>query len=265
MSKALTRVDPWRGLTRWTTARIAMGCAGVSTPTSPLLAFNSDHALARDAIYAPLNVARLKGQFQDAGFETIAVTSRVKSRAEYLRRPDLGRSLAPDSAEVLARKQSPSQVLTVVVADGLSALAPMTHALPLLELLRGGLADWVLDTIVLATEARVALGDEIGQIRGAEAVLVLIGERPGLKSPDSLGAYLTYRPRVGRMDSERNCVSNIRPEGLSYEQAAFRLVHLLDRARILGATGVTLKDNSDHLPDAPAKRTLAGPIQGDSD
>lgn len=260
MNKDLTTVDPWRGLTQWTAARIAMGRAGVSTPTSPLLAFNSDHALARDAIYTPMNVTGLEQLFQHAGFETLTATSRVRGRTEYLRRPDLGRLLDPNSAEMLRRKQPSSQVLTVVVADGLSALAPMTHALPLLDSLRGSLIDWVLDPIVIATEARVALGDEIGQIRGAEAVLVLIGERPGLKSPDSLGAYLTYSPRIGRMDSERNCVSNIRPEGLSYTQAAFRLVHLLDRARILGTTGVALKDNSDHTPDASLKGILAEPI-----
>ncbi|MBS1801122.1 MAG: ethanolamine ammonia-lyase subunit EutC [Acidobacteria bacterium] len=261
MNKDLTRVDPWSRLTQWTTARIATGRAGVSTPTSPLLAFNSDHALARDAIYTSLNVAGLKQSFQHAGFETLTVTSRARSRTEYLRRPDLGRLLEPTSAEALRRVQKPSpHLLTVVVADGLSALAPMTHALPLLDSLRGSLAEWVLDPIVLATEARVALGDEIGEIRGAEAVLVLIGERPGLKSPDSLGAYLTYRPRIGRMDSERNCVSNIRPEGLGYTEAAFRLVHLLDRARILGTTGVALKDNSDDMPNAPSKGILAEPV-----
>jgi ethanolamine ammonia-lyase small subunit len=245
MNKHLTKDDPWRGLTQWTSARIAIGRAGVSIPTTPLLAFNSDHALARDAIYTPLNIARMRQIFQDAGFETCTVTSRARNRPDYLRHPNLGRLLDPTSAETLQRKARLSRVLTVVVADGLSALAPMTHALPLLEALHDGLADWILDRVVLATEARVALGDEVGQIRGAEAVLVLIGERPGLKSPDSLGAYLTYQPQVGRMDSERNCVSNIRPDGLSYQQAAFRLLHLLSRARILGATGVALKDNSD--------------------
>lgn len=253
MNKFLTRDDPWHGLTQWTSARIAIGRAGVSTPTTPLLAFNSDHALARDAIYTPLNMIRMHQLFQQAGFETLAVTSRVRNRSDYLRRPDLGRLLDPASAEALQRKEPPSpRMLTVVVADGLSALAPMTHALPLLESLHERLSDWALDPIILATETRVALGDEIGQIRGAEAVLVLIGERPGLKSPDSLGAYLTYHPRVGRMDSERNCVSNIRPKGLSYQQAAFRLVHLLHRARILGATGVTLKDESDQEAKLPS-------------
>jgi ethanolamine ammonia-lyase small subunit len=210
-----------------------------------MLEFNTDHALARDAIYAPMPAARLEKEFADAGLPTILVASRVLNRSEYLRRPDLGRRLTPQSAKALHRAQPAPQTLTIVVADGLSALAPATHAPPLIAALRESLTNWSLDSIVIATGARVALGDEIGELRGAEAVLVLIGERPGLKSPDSLGAYLTYRPCLGRMDSERNCVSNIRPAGLSYGQAAFRLLYLLHQARLLGLSGVALKDESD--------------------
>jgi ethanolamine ammonia-lyase small subunit len=211
-----------------------------------MLEFNSDHALARHAIYAPMPVARMEEELAGKGLVTISVASRVHDRSEYLRRPDLGRLLTSQSARALHRSEAPPpQMLTIVVADGLSAIAPALHAPPLIDALRESLGEWALDAIVLATGARVALGDEIGALRGAEAVLVLIGERPGLKSPDSLGAYLTYRPRPGRMDSERNCISNIRPAGLSYSQAAFRLVYLMNQARLLGATGVALKDESD--------------------
>jgi ethanolamine ammonia-lyase small subunit len=246
MNDKLTKTEPWSRLAEWTPARIALGRAGVSTPTSSMLEFNSDHALARHAIYAPMPVDRLEQEFSDAGLLTIPVNSQVHDRSEYLRRPDLGRLLTSQSAQALHRSgAAPPRTLTIVVADGLSALAPAMHAPPLIAALREDLRDWLLDAIVLATGARVALGDEIGAIRGAEAVLVLIGERPGLKSPDSLGAYLTYRPHPGRMDSERNCISNIRPLGLSYRQAAFRLLYLLNQSRLLGASGVALKDESD--------------------
>jgi ethanolamine ammonia-lyase small subunit len=216
--------------------------------TNSVLEFNSDHALARYAIHTPLDTVAIRERFAQEGFDTAVVRSRARDRSEYLRRPDLGRSLQADcTAELLTGACAEEDRLTVVVADGLSALAPGLHALPLLKKLRQGLTAWHLDEVVIATQARVALGDEIGKLRRAKAVLVLIGERPGLKSPDSLGAYLTYEPRVGRMDAERNCVSNIRPAGLSYEQAAFRLLHLLRQARTLGATGVALKDNSDSM------------------
>jgi ethanolamine ammonia-lyase small subunit len=214
-------------------------------PTDAVLELNRDHALARDAIHTAMDMEFLECELAQSAFSTLRAWSCAQSRSEYLRRPDLGRSLHQACIEAL-RPKGPTKVgvLTVVVADGLSALAPASHATAMLERLRAGLTGWTLDPIVLATQARVALGDEIGEIRRAEAVLVLIGERPGLRSPDSLGAYLTYRPRRGRMDSERNCVSNIRPAGLSYSQASFRLLHLLSQARALGATGVSLKDDS---------------------
>jgi ethanolamine ammonia-lyase small subunit len=223
-----------------------MGRVGASMPTEAVLEFDMDLARARDAIHETLDTENMRHALESAGFTALTVRSRARDRAEYLRRPDLGRSLDGSSREALAREDNGSKgTLTVVVADGLSSLAPTRHALPLIERLRDGLVDWSLDSIVIATQARVALGDEIGERRKAEAVLVLIGERPGLKSPDSLGAYLTYNPRIGRMDSERNCISNIRPEGLTYEIAVFKLLHLLTQARKLGATGVALKDQSD--------------------
>jgi len=242
----LVKAEPWRALSQWTSARIAMGRVGASMPTAAVLEFNLDHAQARDAIHTPLDTSRMQQEFEQAGFRTLVARSRARDRSEYLRRPDLGRLLDPLCIAPLKRDSAaPEGTLTVVVADGLSSLAPASHALAVLRRLRDGLVDWQLDDVVLATEARVALADEIGQLRRAEAALILIGERPGLKSPHSMGAYLTYGPRIGRMDSERNCISNIRPESLSYDVAVFRLLHLLARARMLGATGVALKDDSE--------------------
>ena len=158
----------------------------------------------------------------------------------------------------MQQDETPSRKrITVVVADGLSALAPTLHAVPMLLRLRDALLNWELD-IVLATQARVALADDIGELRRADIALILIGERPGLKSPDSLGAYLTYQPRRGRMDSERNCISNIRTEGLSYDEATFRLAHLVRSAHALGTSGTQLKDDSDfpnNLPHAALHKT----------
>jgi ethanolamine ammonia-lyase small subunit len=246
MTDELVKAEPWRSLSQWTSARIAMGRVGASLPTTAVLEFNLDHAQVRDAIHTPLDTDRMQQEFQQAGFKTLVARSRARDRSEYLRRPDLGRLLDASCIAGLTRDTAaPTGTLTVVVADGLSSLAPASHALAMLQRLHDGLVDWQLDDVVIASEARVALADEIGQLRGAEASLILIGERPGLKSPDSMGAYLTYRPRAGRMDSERNCVSNIRPEGLAYDVAVFRLLHLLARVRAMGETGVALKDDSE--------------------
>jgi ethanolamine ammonia-lyase small subunit len=221
-------------------------------PTRAVLDFDIDHARARDAVHAPFDTGAMQSALEEAGFSVVLARSRARNRAEYLRRPDLGRALDPTSAESLRlMSPAPSGTLTVVVADGLSSLASSSNALGFLLRLRDGLVDWHLDPIVVATQARVALADEIGELRQAEAVLILIGERPGLKSADSLGAYLTYAPRKGRMDSERNCISNIRPAGISYDVAVFKLLHLLDRARATGATGIVLKDDSDQMLGSP--------------
>jgi ethanolamine ammonia-lyase small subunit len=203
------------------------------------------HAQARDAIYTTFQSDTLALELTNAGFSSLPAWSRAKDRPEYLHRPDLGRRLSTDCISRLQPLSHSTKRLTIVIADGLSSLAPTKHALPLLKILEPQLTDWDLDEIVLAHQARVALGDEIGLIRGAEAVVIMIGERPGLISTDSLGAYLTYKPYVGRSDAERNCVSNIRTAGLSYEQAAYKLIYLLREARLLGATGVHLKDDSD--------------------
>lgn len=257
MREDLAREDPLRSrenslraLTQWTTARIGMGRAGASTPTRATLDFAMDHARARDAIHAGLGVEKLTETLREAAFSVVRAWSCARDREEYLRRPDLGRMLAPECVGGLEAGLEEglgegAGLLTVVVADGLSSLAPTRHAQALLERLRDGLTGWRLDSVVIATQARVGLGDGIGEARGAEATIVLIGERPGLQSADSMGAYLTYRPRVGRTDAERNCVSNIRSGGLSYEQAALKLLKLLDGARLLARSGVDLKDESD--------------------
>jgi ethanolamine ammonia-lyase small subunit len=245
----MTTPDPWMALRAHTLARIALGRTGASLPTAEWLRFAEAHALARDAVHTPLDVAALVAALRHHGVEPAVVASAAPDRATYLRRPDLGRRL--DAASAAALAPGPGG-LAVVLADGLSARATQSHALPLLLALRAHLeaAGEALGTVAVATQARVALGDEVGERVQAGAVLVLIGERPGLSSPDSLGAYLTWAPRRGRRDAERNCVSNIRPEGQPPAQAAARLAWLLGAARRLGATGVALKDESDVAPPA---------------
>ena len=245
MSDLLRGPDLQR-LRAWTQARIALGRVGASTPTAATLEFGADHAAARDAVHTRLDVPKLAGELQRAGFLTLHVRSRAGNRQEYLRRPDLGRRLLPASVEILKDEPAaPARRLTAMVGDGLSAAGPQRYAVSLLQELHARLPGWTIDTVVIAEEARVALGDEVGALRGAEAVLVLLGERPGLKSADSLGAYLTYSPRVGLTDASRNCVSNIRDGGLDISAAVTRLVYLLNGARALGRSGVELKDNSD--------------------
>lgn len=234
--------DAWRRLRALTPARVALGRVGDSLPTAALLEFGLAHARARDAVHVALDVDAMLERLAGAGFEATAVTSAAPDRATYLRRPDLGRRLAPaDRARLAAgRTGSAADALAIVLGDGLSALALERHAVPVLAALRARLPEWRLLPPVVARGARVALGDEIAESLGAGQVLVLIGERPGLTAPDSLGAYVTHRPRVGTTDAARNCVSNIRPEGLAYDAAAARLALLLTLARRLGTSGVGL-------------------------
>jgi ethanolamine ammonia-lyase small subunit len=244
--RALVEPDAWTALRAFTPARIALGRTGSSQPTSAQLAFGLAHAQARDAVHAPLDVAALETALQGAGFGTLVARSRAADRPTYLRRPDLGRRLdAASLARLRAAAPAAAPDLVFVVADGLSAVAIVRHALPLLVAARERLAGWSIGPVVIATQARVALGDEVGEALGARAVALLVGERPGLSSPDSLGIYLTWAPRVGRTDAERNCISNVRPEGLAYGRAAATLAGLLEGARRLGATGVALKDETE--------------------
>lgn len=235
-------MDLWDTLRRSTQARIGLGRVGNALPTAAELEFRAAHAEARDAVHEPLDVDDVARQLDAAGFgKPVVVTSRAAGRDEYLRRPDLGRVLA----EPL--HQATPHELVVVLADGLSARAVTAHAVPLLaEFVRVAPASDP-PAVVVATQARVALGDRIGESLGATAVLVLIGERPGLSVTDSLGAYLTYAPRAGRTDAERNCVSNIHPpDGLGYPRAARAIAGLLSAAVAAGESGVRIKDRSDH-------------------
>ena len=233
--------DPWTTLRRHTPARISLGRAGTSLPTSEVLRFAAAHALARDAVHLPLDVDGLLADLRGQGLDVVTVTSRATSRMEYLTRPDLGRQLALESRDV--HETDADAGLCVVLGDGLSAIAAQMHGVPLVAALRDNGLD--IDRIVVATQARVALGDEIGERVGASLVLMLLGERPGLSSPDSLGAYLTWAPKVGRADSERNCVSNIRPEGLAPADAAARIAWLVRESQRRRVTGIELKDDSE--------------------
>jgi len=246
----------WLALRRYTDARIAIGRVGASLPTREVLNFDMAHARARDAVQIPLDTSALEGQLHEAGFATLHAHSRAADRSEYLRRPDLGRQLAPDCHEALRIHEPADRRLTVVVADGLSAFAAARHAVPLLMQLRERLTGWSLDAVIIATQARVALADEVGELRSSEALAILIGERPGLSSPDSLGIYMTYAPRRGRTDAERNCISNVRPGGLSYDEAAFRLHYLLEQARLRGQSGVAVKDLSIWTEDSPIRASV---------
>ena len=275
--------DPFARLRNSTPARIGLGRCGHGLPTAALLEFQLAHARARDAVnkkFDPESVATALGER-----ETVVVRSQAPDRQTYLQRPDLGRHLleaditrltidraknhsavgqransggsgkgaAADSGNAATdHAPNPSDAtpyeVAFVLADGLSAPAVHTHAVPLLEALFPKLPDWHIAPVVIACQARVALGDEIGALLRANLVAVLIGERPGLSAPDSLGVYLTWHPRQGRQDSERNCISNIRPPtGLSYDQAASRITWLLSAARRQKLTGVGLKDASDTL------------------
>ncbi|NLD68469.1 MAG: ethanolamine ammonia-lyase subunit EutC [Limnobacter sp.] len=253
--------SPWHALRRYTPARIALGRSGASLPTGPQLEFRLAHARARDAVHRGLDVAALAADLQAIGLESIALESAAPDRATYLRRPDLGRMLDPASRKRLraGAAAGPQRFdLAFVVADGLSALAVQRHACPLLadtvQCLRTSPAQWHIAPVAVVTQGRVAIGDEIGADLRAGLVVVLIGERPGLSSPDSLGIYLTWDPRPGRLDSQRNCISNVRPEGLPCAVAAQRLCRLLEEARRRRVTGIELKDDSDPALSAAEPR-----------
>ena len=238
--------DTWVGLRRTTPARIALGRAGGSLPTGEWLDFKSAHAAARDAVHCPFDAEQVAADIRALDVEVVVVESAAGDRHTYLQRPDLGRRLdAPSRYELqeLPRPQAAFD-LAIVVSDGLSALAVHRQAVPLLAALLPQLraGNWHLAPIVVARFGRVALQDEVGQVLGAQLALMLIGERPGLGSPDSLGAYLVYHPGPGNTDANRNCVSNIRPEGLTHETAAETIHYLLTEARTRRLSGVQLKD-----------------------
>jgi ethanolamine ammonia-lyase small subunit len=241
--------DPWVGLRRHTFARIAQGRSGAALPTRALLEFGLAHAQARDAVHEALDAPALLAELAAAGFGTaLRVHSQAADRGRYLRRPDLGRSLDQAGRALLAQAASAPSDVAFVLADGLSARALQSHALPMLHAARAALPGWSWAPLVVAEQARVALGDEVGVLLRARALVVLIGERPGLSSPDSLGIYLTHAPRAGLSDADRNCISNVRPAGLSFAAAAAKLAWLLGGALRLGRSGVDLKDDSCATP-----------------
>lgn len=241
--------NPWLELRRLTPARIALGRTGTSLPTNAQLDFQFAHAQARDAVHLPFDHAGLSAQLTERGRESLLLHSAATDRNSYLQRPDLGRKLSDESAQALREYAAahPGGVdLAIVVADGLSALAVHRHTLPFLTRLEEQMSadGWSMAPVILMEQGRVAVGDEIGQLLGAKMLVMLIGERPGLSSPDSLGLYFTYNPKIGLTDAYRNCISNVRLEGLSYGMAAHRLLYLMREACRRQLSGVNLKDEA---------------------
>ncbi len=281
--------NPWHALRRFTDARIALGRSGVSLPTQPHLAFQLAHAQARDAVHLALDVDALRVALDAVGAAaglsqaTMILQSAAPDRDTYLQRPDLGRRLSTASREALlarlpaseteatspgnGRPETPEQRMhdiAFVVADGLSALAIGSHAVNFLACILPMLQSegWHVAPLSLVTQGRVAVADEIGQLLRARLVVILIGERPGLSSPDSMGLYLTWMPSVGLTDAARNCISNVRPAGLPCEEAARKLHYLLSEARHRRLSGVALKDetgSADGLPEQAATRNFLLP------
>jgi ethanolamine ammonia-lyase small subunit len=242
--------NPWLALRNLTPARIALGRVGTSLPTGAQLDFQFAHAQARDAVHLAFDHASLAAQLSDRGRESLVLHSAASDRHQYLQRPDLGRRLSDDSIATLRQhaQATPGGVdLAIVVADGLSALAVHRHTLPFLTRFEEQAAadGWTSAPVVLVQQGRVAVADEVGELLGARMTVMLIGERPGLSSPDSLGLYFTYAPRVGLTDAYRNCISNIRLEGLSYGMAAHRLLYLMREACRRQLSGVNLKDEAE--------------------
>jgi ethanolamine ammonia-lyase small subunit len=251
---AAADAELWTDLRRLTAARIGLPRSGASLSTAPLLAFKLAHAQARDAVQAELDTTRLAqdllNDLAPLGLPVLTLASAAADKQTYLMRPDLGRALTPQSRQTIdtAGNDGPYD-LVFVVSDGLSARAVQSHAAPVvsatLEIMKRD--NWRLAPLVIVTHGRVAIGDAVAAALRATCVVMLIGERPGLSAPDSMGAYLTYKPGVLTSDADRNCVSNIRPDGIGYADAATKLAHLLEAMRTHGISGVALKDTSDRL------------------
>jgi len=249
MAKEIDSDNPWLELRRLTPARIALGRTGTSLPTSAQLDFQFAHAQARDAVHLPFDHGGLSAQLAERGRDTLLLHSAADDRHSYLQRPDLGRKLNSASAQQLREHAlaHPGGIdLAIVVADGLSALAVHRHTVPFLTRLEEQIEaeGWSLSPVVLVEQGRVAVADEVGELLGAKMVVILIGERPGLSSPDSLGLYFTYNPKVGLTDAYRNCISNVRLEGMSYGMAAHKLLYLMKEACRRQLSGVNLKDEA---------------------
>lgn len=249
MANEIDNDNPWLQLRRLTPARIALGRTGTSLTTSAQLDFQFAHAQARDAVHLPFDHTGLSAQLAERGRETLLLHSAADDRHSYLQRPDLGRKLNAASAQLLKEHAAahPGGVdLAIIVADGLSALAVHRHTLPFLARLEEQIQaeGWSTSPVILVEQGRVAVADEIGELLGAKMTVILIGERPGLSSPDSLGMYFTYNPKVGLTDAYRNCISNVRLEGMSYGMAAHKLLYLMKEACRRQLSGVNLKDEA---------------------
>lgn len=244
--KDIVALDPWGDLKQYTSARIALGRAGGSLQTNDWLDFKLAHAKARDAVHCDFDAETLVNELQAEHESILLLRSSVKNRTEFLKRPDLGRRL-DESSKSMLRTNATESDLVFIISDGLSATAVHSHASRVLSLLMPKLskAGWSIAPIVVVRFGRVAIEDEIGALLEAKIALILIGERPGLGSPDSLGAYIVHNPKLGNTDADRNCVSNIRPAGLDYEAAAETTFYLLSEAKKRQLSGVELKDERD--------------------
>ena len=239
--------DIWHPLKAFTSARIALGRTGTAIPLKEVLAFKLAFAYAKDAVYSALNLDELTTQLSGLNLPIYSLKSQATSRAEYLQRPDYGRLLRPQSIDLLKNIRSTTQYdVAFIIADGLSATAINKHAFAVIQLLINELnrLNYSIAPISIVEQGRVAISDEIGFYLNAQMSVILIGERPGLTSPDSMGAYLTFNPQLGLTDESRNCVSNIRPEGLVYEFAAQKILYLIQESLRLQLSGVALKDNT---------------------
>jgi ethanolamine ammonia-lyase small subunit len=251
--------DPWQSLRAITAARIALGRAGISQPTQHHLAFQLAHAQARDAVHSELDINQLQQELSATGIETLVLSSAAADRATYLRRPDLGRRLNQASTDLLAARPMAAVDVVFVVADGLSALAVQRHAAALLGnvLSQMDRVDWHVGPICIVRQGRVAISDDIGARLGAALAVILIGERPGLSSPDSLGVYLTWNPRSDTTNADRNCISNIHASGLTYDEAARTLLYLMTEARRRRLSGILLKDETQLIAATPPELDTA--------
>ena len=245
-----SHLDDWEKLRQFTDARIAIGRAGCSIPTNAMLDFQLAHAQARDAVYQNLNIDNIQQSLVKLGLQSLMVHSQAINKEEYLKRPDLGRLLSEDSKTMLLNYTKSNQEkydVCIVMGDGLSALAIEENAVAFIQSMKEQIEtkQWKLAPIIIAEGSRVALGDPIAEIFKAKMLIMLIGERPGLSSPDSMGIYYTWDAKSGSLDSKRNCISNVRPAGLSIPIATQRLIHLMQKSFELKLSGVNLKD--DHV------------------
>jgi len=251
--------DPWLAVRRFTRARIALGRAGHAVPTRDLLDFQLAHAEARDAVHVPWDIHACAEQLRELGEAVLTLDTPVTGRAEYLRRPDLGRVITEESRNRLRSAATGKADVALIISNGLSSMAVHRHGIPLLQAILGRYRERHISIapISLVANGRVALLDDIGSTLAARVAVIVVGERPGLSAADSLGIYLTFAPHPGNSNAERNCISNIRPpEGVSYEAAAEKLLYLTGEALRRGISGVALKDESEGVPGAALRRRM---------